>query len=100
MFYSYEKTVRGASREVNDSLDAVGRYGEQLVELQEQVAVAEETLRIAQNCYRNDYSSHLDMSDAQRTPLSIQFNVVQVKNNLLPAQTDLYRALGGGRMNA
>ena len=31
--YSYEKTVRGAFKEVNDSLDAISRYGEQLTEL-------------------------------------------------------------------
>lgn len=65
--YSYEKTVRGAFKEVNDSLDAISRYGEQLAELQGQVAVAEETLRIAQNRYRNGYSSYLDVLDAQRT---------------------------------
>ena len=98
--YSYEKTVRGAFKEVNDSLDAISRYGEQLTELQGQVAVAEETLRIAQNRYRNGYSSYLDVLDAQRTLFSTQLSVVQVKNNLLLAQIDLYRALGGGWMNA
>lgn len=39
--YSYEKTVRGAFKEVNDSLDAIGRYGEQLSELQAQEKVAQ-----------------------------------------------------------
>ena len=92
--------MRGAFKEVNDSLDAISRYGEQLAELQGQVAVAEETLRIAQNRYRNGYSSYLDVLDAQRTLFSTQLSVVQVKNNLLLAQIDLYRALGGGWMNA
>ena len=94
--YGYEKTVRGAFREVNDSLDAITRYGEQLSELQGQEAVAQETLRIAQNRYRNGYSSYLDVLDAQRTLFSTQISVVQVKNNLLLAQIDLYRSLGGG----
>ena len=89
--FSYEKTVRGAFKEVNDSLDAIGRYGEQLAE-----QVAQETLRIAQNRYRNGYSSYLDVLDAQRTLFSTQLSVVQVKNNLLLAQVDLYRSLGGG----
>lgn len=39
--YSYEKTVRSAFKEVNDSLDAISRYGEQLTELQEQETVAQ-----------------------------------------------------------
>ncbi|EQB1745764.1 efflux transporter outer membrane subunit [Citrobacter farmeri] len=94
--YGYEKTVRNAFREVNDSLDAITRYQEQLLELQAQQAVAQETLRIAQNRYRNGYSSYLDVLDAQRTLFSVQTSVVQVKNNLLLAQIDLYKALGGG----
>lgn len=94
--YGYEKTVRGAFREVNDSLDAITRYGEQLTELLSQQEVAQETLRIAQNRYRNGYSSYLDVLDAQRTLFATQISVVQVKNNLLLAQVDLYRALGGG----
>ena len=94
--YSYEKTVRSAFKEVNDSLDAITRYGEQLSELQGQEEVAQETLRIAQNRYNNGYSSYLDVLDAQRTLFSTQISVVQVKNNLLLAQIDLYRSLGGG----
>ncbi|EMW5170137.1 efflux transporter outer membrane subunit [Raoultella sp. XY-1] len=94
--YGYEKTVRGAFQEVNDSLDAIARYGEQLNELLSQQEVAQETLRIAQNRYRNGYSSYLDVLDAQRTLFSTQISVVQVKNNLLLAQVDLYRSLGGG----
>lgn len=94
--YSYEKTVRNAFKEVNDSLDAITRYGEQLTELVAQQAVAQETLRIAQNRYNNGYSSYLDVLDAQRTLFSVQTSVVQAKNNLLLAQIDLYKALGGG----
>ncbi|WBU51477.1 efflux transporter outer membrane subunit [Kosakonia pseudosacchari] len=94
--YTYEKTVRNAFKEVNDSLDAITRLGEQLAELAGQVDVAQETLRIAQNRYHNGYSSYLDVLDAQRTLFSAQLSAVQVKNNLLLAQVDLYRALGGG----
>lgn len=94
--YSYENTVRNAFKEVNDSLDAIRRLQEQLQELEGQETVAQETLRIAQNRYRNGYSSYLDELDAQRTLFSTQLNVVQVKNSLLQAQIDLYRALGGG----
>lgn len=98
--YGYEQTVRNAFREVNDSLDAITRYQEQLTELQTQQDVAQETLRIAQNRYNNGYSSYLDVLDAQRTLFSVQTSVVQVKNNLLLAQIDLYKALGGGWVSA
>ena len=87
--YRYEKVVRNAFAEVNDSLDAITRYREQLQELLAQQEVAQETLRIG-------YSSYLDELDAQRTLFSVQTSVVQAKNNLLLAQIDLYKALGGG----
>jgi NodT family efflux transporter outer membrane factor (OMF) lipoprotein len=94
--YTYEKTVRNAFKEVNDSLDAIIRLQEQLSELQAQATVAQETLRIAQNRYRNGYSSYIDELDARRTLFSAQLSVVQAKGNLLLAQIDLYKALGGG----
>lgn len=94
--YTYEKTVRNAFKEVNDSLDAITRVQEQLTALQGQAEVAQETLRIAQNRYRNGYSSYIDELDARRTLFSAQLSVVQAKSNLLLAQIDLYKALGGG----
>ena len=94
--YSYEKVVRNAFAEVNDSLDAITGYQEQWAERQAQQKVAQETLRIAQNRYQNGYSSYLDVLDAQRTLFSVQTDEVTAKNNLLLAQIDLYKALGGG----
>ncbi|WP_147196783.1 efflux transporter outer membrane subunit [Pantoea sp. MBD-2R] len=94
--YNYEKVVRNAFSEVNNDLDAIMRYQQQLSELQQQEQVVSEALRISRNRYQNGYASYLDELDAQRTLFSTQLNVVQVKNNLLLAQIDLYRALGGG----
>lgn len=94
--YSYEKVVRNAFSEVNNDLDAIDRYKQQLAELQQQQQVVSEALRISRNRYQNGYASYLDELDAQRTLFTTQLNVVQVKNNLLLAQIDLYRALGGG----
>ena len=94
--YSYEKVVRNAFSEVNNDLDAIERYQQQLTELEKQQQIAVEALQIASHRYRNGYSSYLDELDAQRTLFSTQLSVVQAKNNVLLAQIDLYRALGGG----
>jgi NodT family efflux transporter outer membrane factor (OMF) lipoprotein len=94
--YSYEKVVRNAFSEVNDALDAIQQTQAQLEEVEKQQEIAADTLRIARNRYQNGYASYLDELDAQRTLFSAQLNVVQLKNNLLQAQIDLYRALGGG----
>ena len=94
--YSYEKVVRNASSEVNDAMDAIRQGEAQQEELQKQEKYVAEALRIASNRYQNGYASYLDELDAQRTLFSTQLNLVTVKNNLLLAQIDLYRALGGG----
>lgn len=94
--YGYEKVVRNAFSEVNTAMDAIGRGEEQLTELQKQEKYVAEALRIAHNRYQNGYASYLDELDAQRTLFSTQLNLVSVKNTLLQAQIDLYRALGGG----
>jgi len=88
--------VRNAFSEVNDALDAIRQREAQLQELQKQETYVTEALRIARNRYQNGYASYLDELDAQRTLFSTQLNRVAVKNNLLLAQIDLYRALGGG----
>mgnify|MGYP000851859779 CR=1 FL=1 len=94
--YGYEKVVRNAFSEVNDALDAIQQTRAQLQEVEKQQEIAADTLRIARNRYQNGYASYLDELDAQRTLFSAQLNVVQLKSNLLRAQIDLYRALGGG----
>jgi len=94
--YGYEKVVRNAFSEVNNDLDAIARYQQQLEELETQQQVVSEALRIATNRYQNGYASYLEELDAQRTLFSTQLSVIQAKNNLLLAQIDLYRALGGG----
>ena len=94
--YSYEKVVRNAFSEVNDAMDAIRQGEAQQEELQKQEKYVAEALRIASNRYQNGYASYLDELDTQRTLFSTQLNLVTVKNNLLLAQIDLYRALGGG----
>ena len=91
--------MRNAFAEVNNSLDAITRYQEQLTELLAQQDVARETLRIAQNRYRNGYSSYLDVLDAQHAVLGPDQRGAG-QNNLLLAQIDLYKALGGGWVSA
>ncbi|QDY41597.1 efflux transporter outer membrane subunit [Candidatus Pantoea soli] len=94
--YGYEKVVRNAFSEVDNAMDAIRRSEEQLSELQQQEKFVAEAYRIAHNRYQNGYASYLDELDAQRTLFSTQLNIVSVKNTLLLAQIDLYRALGGG----
>lgn len=94
--YNYEKVVRTAFSEVNNSLDAILRLQEQLTQTTRQEEVVGEALRIAHNRYSNGYASYLEELDAQRTLFATQVSVIQLQNNVLLAQIDLYRSLGGG----
>ncbi|MDU6411395.1 MAG: efflux transporter outer membrane subunit [Yersiniaceae bacterium] len=94
--YQYEYVVRNAFVQVNDSIDAITRLGEQLSEAEQQQQALGEALRIAHNRYANGYASYLEELDAQRALYSTQLTVIQLKTNLLLAQIDLWHGLGGG----
>ncbi len=89
-----------AFAEVNNSLDAISRKlsGTPLANCWPSRRWPRDAAHCAEPLSQR-YSSYLDVLDAQRTLYSVQTNVVQVKNNLLLAQIDLYKALGGGWVN-
>ncbi|WP_312884989.1 efflux transporter outer membrane subunit [Candidatus Sodalis endolongispinus] len=94
--YNYEKTVRNAFSEVNNSLYYIVQLRDQLAQTRSQQEVVQEQLRIAHNRYINGYASYLEELDAQRTLYATQISVIALQNDLLQAQIDLYHALGGG----
>ncbi|WP_374296726.1 efflux transporter outer membrane subunit [Sphingomonas sp.] len=94
--FAYRRTALVAFREVNDSLAAVQRAGEQVVALDRQRAALADALRIASNRYRAGYSSYLEQLDAQRGLLSAELSLAQAQADRLTAYASLYQAMGGG----
>jgi NodT family efflux transporter outer membrane factor (OMF) lipoprotein len=94
--FAYESVVRTAFAETENALDGVERLEQQLTEAEARSEAAAEALRIARNRHANGYASYLEELDAQRTALSAEVSVLQLKASLLGANVDLYRALGGG----
>ncbi|CAN5783674.1 efflux transporter outer membrane subunit [soil metagenome] len=94
--FAYEQVVRNAFGEVENALVAIDSLREQNTEAQARVDSAAEALRIARNRYRNGYASYLEELDAQRTSYTAQQSSIQIRQSLLAAHVDLYRALGGG----
>jgi NodT family efflux transporter outer membrane factor (OMF) lipoprotein len=94
--FAYESVVRTAFAETENALDGVERLEQQLTEAEARSVAAAEALRIARNRHANGYASYLEELDAQRTALSAEVSVLQLKASLLGANVDLYRALGGG----
>jgi multidrug efflux system outer membrane protein len=94
--FAYESVVRTAFAETENALDGVERLEQQLTEAEARSEAAAEALGIARNRHANGYASYLEELDAQRTALSAEVSVLQLKASLLGANVDLYRALGGG----
>jgi NodT family efflux transporter outer membrane factor (OMF) lipoprotein len=94
--YAYRGTALTAFREVEDSLAAVRRTGEQAAELRLQREALAGSLRLASNRYRAGYASYIEQLDAQRQLLSAELSLIDVEEDSLSALITLYQALGGG----
>jgi NodT family efflux transporter outer membrane factor (OMF) lipoprotein len=94
--FAYRKLALNAFREVEDTLAALQRTGEQEAALRHQRDALARALAQAGNRYRAGYSSYLEELDAQRGLLSAELLLVQVNADRLSAAVNLYQALGGG----
>ena len=93
--FTYRRTVLTAFREVEDQLAVISRLNEQEVSLRAQRVAVADAVRHASNRYRAGYSPYLEQIDAQRTLLSVDLALVQLKADNLTALVALYQALGG-----
>jgi outer membrane protein, multidrug efflux system len=94
--FAYRRTVLTAFREVEDQMTTIHDSDAQIQFLVAQTDALAAATRLATRRYRTGYSSYLDQLDAQRSLLTAQLTVVQLKANYLLAFVDLFRALGGG----
>jgi outer membrane protein TolC len=90
------QAILSSFADVEQSLAATSRLGQQ-EQLQEDVQTqAREALRLAEIRYRAGADDLLTMLDAQRTLFAAQDGLAQIQLNRLQAAVSLYKALGGG----
>jgi outer membrane protein, multidrug efflux system len=93
---TYRKAILSSFADVEQSLAATSRLGQQ-EQLQEDVQTqAREALRLAEIRYRAGADDLLTVLDAQRTLFAAQDGLAQIQLNRLQAAVSLYKALGGG----
>ena len=88
---------------LHESADALSglRFGrDQLAARATQVQALRSAYAMAVQRYEGGVSSYLEVLDAQRSLFSAQLSLVQVQVQYLVATVDLYRALGGGWVEA
>jgi multidrug efflux system outer membrane protein len=95
---SYEKTIQGAFRDVNDALSARVWLDRQLAISAEALSVQAERARLSALRFDAGSAAFLEVLDAQRDLLLAQQQHVQAQRALLASQVALYSALGGGAL--
>ncbi|OYQ31538.1 hypothetical protein CHU95_20560 [Niveispirillum lacus] len=93
---TYRKAILTGFADVETALSAA-RNTERQRQLQEEaVRLARELFRLAETRYREGATDLLTLLDAQRSLLSAQDQLTQVRLAELQAAVSMYRALGGG----
>ncbi|MCL5773024.1 MAG: efflux transporter outer membrane subunit [Firmicutes bacterium] len=92
----YESTVRGAFREVSDSLVGYSKGREYRLKAEELTATLSEEVRLANLRYLGGVASYLEVLDSEKDYFSSELQLAQTKLNEVLYIIKLYKALGGG----
>lgn len=93
---AYQKTCIVAVAEVEQSLQDVKTYKEELSARNKQVVAARKNLELSQARYYNGYVSFLEVLEIERSLFDAELSLSELTQNQLSSTIQLYRALGGG----
>lgn len=92
----YRAVCIEAFKEVEESLDAIETYKQQVTEYASFVNANAKIQTLTRNLYLDGMSSYLELIDAERTLYSSQLECVQLAAQQYINYVTLYKALGGG----
>jgi NodT family efflux transporter outer membrane factor (OMF) lipoprotein len=93
---SYQQTVLGAYRDVEDNLVALHRLEEEADTSEEAVGAAKRALDQAETRYKGGIATYLEVITAQNVYLSAQSTAIDIRTRRMTASVRLVQALGGG----
>jgi len=96
----YEKTVQRAFADVDDALIAMQMSAERTAAQRRQVEALRDYARLARKRFEGGYSSYLEVLDAETSLFNAELLYSQGQRERLLAYVDLYKALGGGWVDA
>jgi multidrug efflux system outer membrane protein len=96
----YEKAIQTAFREVADGLAARGTYDDQVAALERFTAAQQRRLELSDFRYRNGVDNYLTVLTARTDHYNAQLALVASRLQRLTSLVELYRALGGGWIEA
>lgn len=96
---NYRLTVLTSLQEIENALSAVKAAKTRQANFADAVKEAQKTYELSRGLYEAGSVDYQTMLEAERSLLSTNDNYASVKLELLNAQVDLYRSLGGGWVN-
>jgi len=93
---SFRQSVLIAVSEVSDALVKVEKLQQQESFLKERVKTLQQAIKNANLLFKNGMAEYLEVLSAQSNLLQSELELADIKRQQLSANTELYRALGGG----
>lgn len=93
---SFRQLVLVAVSEVSDALVKVEKLQQQESFLKERVKTLQQAIKNANLLFKNGMAEYLEVLTAQSNLLQSELELANIKREQLSANTELYRALGGG----
>jgi NodT family efflux transporter outer membrane factor (OMF) lipoprotein len=97
---NYQRAIYTALREVADSLAAHTKTSEERQQQERLVVTLQDSARLALERYQGGVDSYLPVLDAQRNLFQGELDLARLRQRELAAIVQLYRALGGGWLEA
>jgi len=97
---NYGKTVQAAFGDVDNALITAEKARATQAALQRTVAALADYARLARLRYDNGYTSYIEVLDAERSLFEAQLSYVHSQDTALAAQIAIYKAMGGGWIDA
>jgi len=92
----FQQIVLDAINEVTNSLITIKKLQEEYDIAEERVKVTQLGIKQASLLFKAGYATYLEIITAQQNAIDSELELVSLKQQLLLARVELYRALGGG----
>jgi len=98
--FSYQKAVQTAFQETEDALVGQIKLRERAAAQAQQAQALRSYAQLSRSRYEGGYSSYLEVLDAERSLFNAELQYTQAQANVLAQMIGLYKALGGGWVDA
>jgi len=92
----FKDNLIGAVEDVSNSLTRINKLTEEYKIAQERIEVTQKGLKDAALLFKGGFANYLEVITAQSDALESELNEINTKKQILIANIELYRSLGGG----